>query len=197
MIREEADFLLVSVLWGIGLTVLYDCLRIGRVAVRHASWAVSIEDFFYWIIAGFALFYLLFSMNDGNIRWFALAGAAAGMWLYHITISPFLVKILGTGLKYVLKGLLWPVKTIGHLLKKRVKWLTIKIRMSVKKRRQRRQEKKKDRGEKDGRTQKKRTKQRRETLQEAEQKSHRRNPVGHGIAGRRGNIPDKGTAGKG
>ena len=33
MIRQEADFLLVSLLWGVGLTMVYDCLRIVRVAV--------------------------------------------------------------------------------------------------------------------------------------------------------------------
>lgn len=128
MIRQEADFLLVSVLWGIGLTVVYDFLRIGRMAVRHASWAVSVEDFLYWIFAGFALFYLLFSMNDGKIRWFALAGAASGMWLYHITLSPFLVKILGAILKTMLGWLIFPVKVAGRLLKKHIKWLTIKIK---------------------------------------------------------------------
>ena len=94
MIRQEADFLLISLLWGVGLTVVYDCLRSVRVAVRHASVAVAAEDFLYWIFAAFALFVLLFSMNDGKLRWYALAGAGAGMWLYHITLSQFLVKWL-------------------------------------------------------------------------------------------------------
>ena len=162
MIKEEADFLLVSVIWGIGLTAFYDVLRILRTAVRHASWAVSLEDFFYWIFAGFALFYLLFSMNNGNIRWFALAGAAAGMWLYHISISPFLVKILGTILKYLLSWIVFPIKTAGRLLKKQIKWLRIKLSMGMKKRKEKQQEKKKGRGDKNDRKQKKKTLQKAE-----------------------------------
>ena len=139
MIREEADFLLVSVLWGVGLTVLYDGLRILRIAVRHAAFMTAIEDLLYWIVTFFAVFLLLFSMNDGKVRWYALAGALAGMWLYHITVSRFLVKWLGTALGFVLKylgkllafavkGLAFPVKSVGRLLKKPVRWLTIKIR---------------------------------------------------------------------
>ena len=139
MIREEADFLLVSVLWGVGLTVLYDGLRILRIAVRHAAFMTAIEDLLYWIVAFFAVFLLLFSMNDGKVRWYALAGALAGMWLYHITVSRFLVKWLGTALGFVLKylgkllafavkGLAFPVKSVGRLLKKPVRWLTIKKR---------------------------------------------------------------------
>ena len=69
MIRQEAEFLLVSLLWGAALTAVYDVFRILRTAVRHASAVVAAEDFLYWIFAAFALFVLLVSMNDGNLRW--------------------------------------------------------------------------------------------------------------------------------
>ncbi|MCI8466327.1 MAG: spore cortex biosynthesis protein YabQ [Lachnospiraceae bacterium] len=128
MIYQEADFLLVSLLWGMGLTAVYDILRIARAAIRHASFVVAVEDFLYWIFAAFALFFLLFSMNDGNLRWYALAGAAAGMWLYHITLSRLLVKWLGTALGFVVKGLAFPLKILGRLLKKQRRWLTIKCK---------------------------------------------------------------------
>ena len=79
MIREEASLLLVSVIWGAAMAAAYDVLRILRRAVRHGTLAVAAEDFLYWICASFALFYLLLSQNDGSIRWYVLAGAAA--WL--------------------------------------------------------------------------------------------------------------------
>ncbi|MCD2492222.1 spore cortex biosynthesis protein YabQ [Lacrimispora sp. NSJ-141] len=199
MIREEADFLLVSLLWGAGLTAAYDCFRIARTAVRHASWAVAIEDFIYWVFAGFALFYLLFTMNDGNVRWYALAGAASGMWLYHITLSPILVKIFGTIFQYIMKGLAFPAKTAGRLLKKWTKCLTMKISAVWKKRKQRLQEKKarreqaqkkkedsalneKDRGEKHGR------KQKEKALQKTKQKGHSGDSPGGGPIRRRGDV---------
>ena len=87
MIREEASLLLVSVIWGAAMAAAYDVLRILRRAVRHGTLAVAAEDLLYWICASFALFYLLLSQNDGSIRWYVLAGAAAGAWLYHVTVS--------------------------------------------------------------------------------------------------------------
>ena len=137
MIRDEAGFLLAAVLWGAGLAAVYDIFRILRRAVKHHSAVTAAEDFLYWIFAGFALFYLLFSMNDGSVRWYAFAGAASGVWMYHISLSPVLVNFLGTGLRYLFiwtgKGLAVclrtaarPAKNIGRFLKKRAGCLKIK-----------------------------------------------------------------------
>ena len=134
MIRQEADFLLVSVLFGAGLTAVYDILRIARRAVRHASAAVAVEDFLYWIFAALACFCLLFAMNDGNMRWFALAGALSGMWLYHISLSRVVVALFGTALGYLLKWIGFPLKVAASLLKKQKKWLTMKIRLILEER---------------------------------------------------------------
>ena len=191
MIRQEADFLLVSLLWGVGLTAVYDCLRIIRVAVRHASFAIAAEDFLYWVFAAFSLFILLFSMNDGNLRWYALAGAGAGMWLYHITLSRFLVKWLGALLSLVMKGLAFPMKILGGLLKKRVKWLTIKLKKKKQDMKQSRAPGKKSREESGGR------KQRKEKIPKTKQNSRHGNSSGDSSLLRNSFLQDKDTAGQG
>jgi spore cortex biosynthesis protein YabQ len=195
MIHQEADFLLVSLLWGVGMTAVYDCLRILRTAVRHASAVVAAEDFLYWIFATFALFVLLFSMNDGNLRWYALAGAGAGMWLYHITLSPFLVKWLGKALEFAIKGLAFPLKILGRLLKKRLRWLTIKIRTkgrAVKAKHAQEREHKKEsvEGDRGG-------KHKRKKIQKTEQDGHSGNPSGDSPFLRTSFLQDEDIAGQG
>lgn len=195
MIRQEADFLLVSLLWGVGLTMVYDCLRIVRVAVRHASAAVAAEDFLYWIFAAFALFVLLFSMNDGNLRWYALAGAGAGMWLYHITLSRFLVKWLGAALGFALKGLAAPLKILGRLLKKRAGWITMKVKAKRRALRARRAQKK---GQKKESAEGSRGRnQRKVKIQKAKQNSYRGDPAGDAAFLRHYFLQDESAAGQG
>lgn len=195
MIHQETNFLLVSLLWGVGLTMAYDVLRILRKAVRHAYAVVAAEDFLYWIFAAFALFVLLFSMNDGNLRWYALAGAGAGMWLYHITLSPFLVKWLGMALGFAIKGFITPLKILGRVLKKQIRCFTIKINTKQRARsirsieRKRAKEKKKaeeDRGKKQGK----------DEIQKAKQGSHHGNPSGDASFLRDSFLQDEDTAGQ-
>ena len=83
MIRDEGSLLLRSVLWGIGLAALYDVLRILRGVIRHRQGVRSLEDLAYWCFTACSLFWLLFSGNNGTVRWYILAGVGAGAWLYH------------------------------------------------------------------------------------------------------------------
>ena len=99
-IREEGWFLLSSILLGVGITFLYDCLRICRRVVAHGTLWISLEDLIYWIFVSFCIFNLFYYQNDGAFRWFAILGAALGMLLFRRTVSPFLVK-------YVSLLLLW------------------------------------------------------------------------------------------
>lgn len=128
MIRDEGSLLLRSVLWGVGLAALYDVLRILRDVIRHRQGIRSLEDLVYWCFTAFSLFWLLFSGNNGTVRWYILAGAGAGAWLYHITLSPFLVRLFGWLLWQILKILIFPVKKGFHLLKKAGKTLRMKGR---------------------------------------------------------------------
>ena len=126
MIRDEGSLLLRSVLWGIGLAALYDMLRILRGVIRHRQGVRSLEDLAYWCFTACSLFWLLFSGNNGTVRWYILAGAGAGAWLYHITLSPFFVRFFRWLLGRILRILIFPVKKGLHLLKNAEKTLKIK-----------------------------------------------------------------------
>lgn len=108
-IIEESRFWLNFVLLGVGITLVYDCLRILRRVFPHGIIWISLEDLVYWIFVSFSIFYLLYYENNGAFRWFAIFGAALGMLLYKKSLSEWLVTLLSGILLRVRKlvGSMW------------------------------------------------------------------------------------------
>lgn len=151
-IVEEGWFLLYSVLLGIGITFVYDCLRVFRRVFIHRMFWVSVEDMVYWIFVACSIFYLLYYENDGAFRWFAILGMLFGMFLVNRTLSPFFVKYISRFLLWI-KNLLhrWnvfltkPLRMAGRAVGRRFlagkhkinryvrffkKWLTVRLKMA-------------------------------------------------------------------
>ena len=93
-IRYEAWLLLLSLLVGGWLMRVYDLFRVLRLMVKHSSFVRGIEDFLFWIFAGVVTFMLLYELNDGGVRMYAVAGVFAGMILYDKIVSRFLFAAL-------------------------------------------------------------------------------------------------------
>ena len=91
-ITAELYFLFHSFLMGILITVLYDVLRILRKIIPHNILAISLEDFLFWAACSLLIFFVLIRENNGILRWFSVAGAMAGMFLYKKTLSILFVK---------------------------------------------------------------------------------------------------------
>ena len=99
-IAEEGAFWLSSVLLGIAIAFVYDCMRVFRRVVVHGTVMISQEDLFYWVFVSSRFFFLLYPENEGTVRWFAIAGAFLGMLLFEKTAGPIFVR-------YVSAALLW------------------------------------------------------------------------------------------
>lgn len=91
-IIEEARLFLDSLFTGLVIMALYDILRLLRRIIRHNNIVVGIEDFIFWNLAGIVIFALIYSENDGRIRWFIIAGICIGAWVYVKSFGTFLVK---------------------------------------------------------------------------------------------------------
>lgn len=118
---------------------VYDILRVFRRLVRHSFFAVSAEDFLYWVFVGIEAFLFLYRENDGTIRWFVLAGIGLGMLIFSMGISRFgvpalswfLSRVIGIPLRFfrrIIKKMLTPLVNLGRrfrraLRKKRKKRL--------------------------------------------------------------------------
>lgn len=124
---EETLFLWQSVVVGIGITFVYDWFRIVRRVIPHRQWVVSLEDLFFWLFCTFFVFWWMYRVTNGGMRWFAVAGALAGMYLYKRLISVLFVAYVSKLLRCILgilgKGvglLLRPLCAIGkRLVRKR------------------------------------------------------------------------------
>lgn len=114
LVQWELQYVAVTVTVGIGLAVLYDCLRIWRRLIPHGVVWISVEDILFWMTASLVTFMVCFVEDAGNIRWFAVAGEAVGAFMYHYTIGQFLVK-------FVSNILIFPFRLIKKALKKVIK----------------------------------------------------------------------------
>ena len=103
-IRFEAWLRLLSLLVGCWLMLVYDLLRVLRLMIKHSSFVMGIEDFFYWIYAAVMTFLLLFYENSGIVRAYIIACVFFGMIFYDKIIS----------------------RNVFQLLKKLKKWYKIK-----------------------------------------------------------------------
>ena len=98
---NENMFLVYALAMGIFITFIYDLLRIFRRIIPHGIFWVSVEDLGFWIYCAVKVFLLMYHESNGTLRWFAVLGALLGMWIYRVTLSPFLVKYLSLAGKKV------------------------------------------------------------------------------------------------
>lgn len=91
-IVKEAELFLDSMFTGLVIMALYDILRLLRRIVSHSNIIVGLEDFLFWNMAGIFIFALIYSENDGRIRWFIIVGICMGAWIYAQSFGSFLVK---------------------------------------------------------------------------------------------------------
>ncbi len=119
---NENEFLLHALLMGIFITFVYDVIRIFRRVVPHNSFFVSLEDLGFWVYCGGSVFLLMYHESNGELRWFAVFGAVAGMLFYRKLFSPLFVKYMSLLLSEALKGLGrllgWLLRPLKVLLRK-------------------------------------------------------------------------------
>lgn len=117
-INLEVKLFLASIVWGIILVVLYDGLRIIRRVIKHNRFIAAIGDIIYWSVSAILIFRMMYRINDGGIRGFAIMGMLLGMVLYHYSVSDFLVYMIAKGIykgesiivkvfKFIMKPFIW------------------------------------------------------------------------------------------
>lgn len=92
-IAKEGSLLLLSFGFGVLLMMAYDLLRVFRQMARHGTLWTAAEDAAYWMLCAVGIFAMLYRENDGLLRWFVLAGVAAGMLVENSIISPWAVRL--------------------------------------------------------------------------------------------------------
>ena len=104
-IRLEWDFLLQTIKLGIGITLVYDGLRVLRMLIPHPSFLISLEDLLFWLGCTGAIFRLQFEQNDGISRGFAILGILLGMVIYNQLAGKWLIKLAERVVGFLKRGL--------------------------------------------------------------------------------------------
>lgn len=101
-IVQELTFFAHSVLMGVAITFVYDWIYVLRRLMKHGAVMTSLEDLFFWLACGIAVFYMLYRENDGTLRWFAVLGAAIGMFFYKLIIRDRFINVMSTCLHKIM-----------------------------------------------------------------------------------------------
>jgi spore cortex biosynthesis protein YabQ len=136
---DQAWLFLGTVALGFALGFIFDIFRIVRIAVSHKTWMVQAEDLLYWTLVILLMFYFMLSANYGEIRLFAIVGAAIGALLYFYSLSIIIMKVATAIINFVKKVLfaiariiLTPVRFIMRKLKIPLRGLRARYRHSKK-----------------------------------------------------------------
>lgn len=118
-IIDQFRFGVYCLFFGTFITLLYDFLLILREVIRHSSFWVSVEDFFFWIGSAFGIFFLLHQMNYGKLRWAAVLLIFLGMLIYKKIFGNLFVIFMSTICKRILHLV---VRVVGVPLKLVKSW---------------------------------------------------------------------------
>ena len=134
----QAWLFLSTVAAGAVIGFVYDIFRILRKTVPHRHWLVQAEDVLYWLAVTLLMFYFMLHSNYGEIRFFAIAGAAIGALLYFCSLSPpimkasvstieFLKKLILTPIRFAIKKIAPPAKRLARSTNRSIKVMLKKV----------------------------------------------------------------------
>lgn len=116
-VGAQLSNILEGMWYGLWIAAAYDVLRILRRVIRFGVIQVNLQDFLFWVITGLVLFSMMFQCNDGIVRGYLFLSVFSGGWLYHKSVSSWVVKYLSKIIN----------KIFTILLKKPLRWSKIII----------------------------------------------------------------------
>lgn len=132
IIWKEIHFFTISILYGVGILLIYDGFRIIRKLFKHNTVLIALEDLIYWISTAIIIFSLLYTYNNGSVRGYAILGMAIGMIAYARIASRLILmaadKVIGIFKKVLYKYLQKPYRKVKNQLKKLIKAVKIAIK---------------------------------------------------------------------
>jgi len=104
-------FLAMSIC-GVCSGMVFDIFRVIRKTFLCSNLTTSLSDILFWLIISFGMFFALFSISGGEIRWHEAIGVLLGSIIYFLTISHLFMTVLGALMRFALKIFLTILKII-------------------------------------------------------------------------------------
>lgn len=121
----------MAILWGGGLMLAYDGLRLIRLFVTHRRSVQAVEELVFWLAASFGIYTLIYRYNSGAVRNYVVFGMAVGMIVYRLCLSSWFMRIscfLLRPVRNVIRLFKTFLKDLGKILKSGLIKVKIKLR---------------------------------------------------------------------
>lgn len=86
--------LLIFMLSGFVIGALFDLFRVTRIIMKLPDFVTYIQDIVFWILAGSVLIFVVFYVNNDDIRLYQIVGLLFGVFFYFVLFSRFIFKII-------------------------------------------------------------------------------------------------------
>ncbi|MBM7694552.1 spore cortex biosynthesis protein YabQ [Peribacillus deserti] len=94
---------------------------------KRSSWVVFINDFLFWIIQGLITFYVLFLVNEGELRFYLFLALVCGFAAYQALLKNFYLQLLQAWISLVRKIYSFFIRMVTILLVKPLHWLVFAL----------------------------------------------------------------------
>lgn len=105
--RHEIFVLLGTFVGGLVLGGVFDAFRIFRINFKSAASLVWLQDIVMWAAMLTVVYVTLFITNDAQLRWYEFAGFAAGLSVYMVALSHFVIGVSTAVISFVKKMFKW------------------------------------------------------------------------------------------
>lgn len=114
--------------------VVFDIFRVIRKTFLCSNLTTSLSDILFWLIISLGMFFSLFSISGGEIRWHEIIGVVLGSIIYFLTISRLFMALLGAVMRFVtkifltiLKIILTPLVFLYKMIKRPLYWIFVRL----------------------------------------------------------------------
>lgn len=117
LIVFEVDLFGISILLGMIIGCFYDIFESIRNSTKHKTIFIAIEDFIFWIVTTYIVFYTFYRFNYGQLRSYVFMGIFIGLAIYKCTLSKLIIIVL----TFIFKIISTTFGVLG-------KWISVPIR---------------------------------------------------------------------
>lgn len=125
MVLIQLYSFIIYIVSGIIIGIFFDIFRILRKSFKTSDILTYIEDILFWLCSAIFLLFVLFKLNNGEIRSYTIIGLLLGVLLYMLTISKYFIKLNVKILTFfkkiigkIINIILIPIKVLFNILKK-------------------------------------------------------------------------------
>jgi spore cortex biosynthesis protein YabQ len=94
---------------------------------KRKSWIVFINDFLFWIIQGLLIFYVLFLVNEGELRFYLFLALLCGFSAYQALFKRFFNKVLEAVIAFIIFTSNFIAKSFQTIVYHPIKWVMVSI----------------------------------------------------------------------